>query len=227
MVCACLPDRGPTRVCICHAGCSDCPSRLFLTECQAVGAPRCLRTVPAQAKTRHRSTEGLGGELVLTASRQPRVHIGGRLLGLHGRLRGRCRLGLMCSGLDRPSPACNCTGPGDYRSDLRAWPRPTGRLADGARWRAHHRAMVANRLGAVTAGCQGRDSSTREATAVLKIPDKHHNCTLEHRTGLRCGCVPPANQPASKSLPVSCVLRSVSSVAAFHVYPPYSLMGSG
>lgn len=53
----------------------ECVRRVFglYSSSRIARGPRCLRTLPVQAKTRRRSTEGLGGELVLTASRQPRV----------------------------------------------------------------------------------------------------------------------------------------------------------
>lgn len=156
MDCACLRgDAGLTRVCmrvriVCRA------SSYGLSGGQGAYEPFRRRPRPGAGAQKE-----LGGELVLTASRSL---VCGQLLGFPGRLRGRGRLGLMSSGLDRPSPACNCTGPGDYRSDLRAWPRPPGRLADGGRWREAHGSSSCNGSEppwAVTDVWPGRDSGPR------------------------------------------------------------------
>lgn len=156
MVCACLRDDGLTRVCTTRVRIV-----LFLTDCQ--GAKVLTNTSGAgqvQAQEHRRAGRRACLDCQSTASCRDNC------LACLADSGAVVDFGLMSSGLDRPSPACNCTGPGDYRSDRRAWPRPTGRLADGGRCREAMASLWCNGSEppwAVTDVRPGRDCGPREA----------------------------------------------------------------
>jgi len=112
-----------------HTACSGCPSSFFLLQdCQGAKVLT-SRSGASQAQEQEHRTAWRRACLDCQSGS------GCLRVGTVGRVRGRGGLGLTRGGLDRPFPAWTCEGPGDYRRDLRAWPRPSGRLADGGQRR--------------------------------------------------------------------------------------------